>query len=305
MKTGNRKKYIRLAVYTLFILIAGIGAYAFSVYYSLSSAVNDMHKPVDRKSEHRAQAISLADQEPFSVLLLGVDERENDSGRSDTMIVLSVNPSDQSIKMLSIPRDTRTDIIGHGTVEKINHAFAYGGAEMALDTVEHFLKVPIDYYVKINMEGFKGIIDAVGGVTVDNDMNLFHGSHTFQEGEITLSGDEALVFSRIRYEDPRGDFGRQLRQKLILEAIVEEGASISSLWNYDGIFKALGTAVETNLTFQEMVDIQSSYRNVRNIDQLQFQKGDGGYVGDLWYYFPDESELSGFTEEFRTHLELE
>lgn len=77
-------------------------------------------------------------KEPFSVLMLGVDERENDSGRSDTMIVITVNPEKQTMKMLSIPRDTRTEIIGHDSVDKINHAYAFGGVPMAMDTVENF-----------------------------------------------------------------------------------------------------------------------------------------------------------------------
>ncbi len=72
--------------------------------------------------------------------MLGVDERENDSGRSDTMIVITVNPEKQTMKMLSIPRDTRTEIIGHDSVDKINHAYAFGGVPMAMDTVENFFR---------------------------------------------------------------------------------------------------------------------------------------------------------------------
>ncbi|MFP3489657.1 LCP family protein, partial [Staphylococcus sp. SIMBA_130] len=90
----------------------------------------------------------------ISILLMGVDERENDQGRSDTMIMITVNPNDNSMMMFNIPRDTRTEIIGRGTVEKMNHAYAYGGVEMAMDTVENFLDVPIDYYFKVNMEAF-------------------------------------------------------------------------------------------------------------------------------------------------------
>lgn len=161
-------------------------------------------------------------KEPFSVLMLGVDERKDDSGRSDTMIVITVNPEKQTMKMLSIPRDTRTEIIGHDTVDKINHAYAFGGVPMAVDTVENFLNIPIDYYVFINMEGFLQIIDTLGGVTINNDMDLTFDEYHFPEGEITLDGNEALIFSRIRYEDPRGDFGRQIRQRQIIEAVMKK-----------------------------------------------------------------------------------
>ena len=124
-----------------------------------------MHQPVDI-SDRREEVISIKNQDPFSVLVLGVDEQKDDIGRSDSMIIITVNPNVESIKMLSIPRDTRTEIVGNGTEEKINHAYARGGVEMAIATVENFLDLPIDYYVKVNMDGFKEIIDALDGVTV-------------------------------------------------------------------------------------------------------------------------------------------
>ncbi|UZM97995.1 LCP family protein [Lysinibacillus sp. MHQ-1] len=126
--------------------------------------------------------------------MLGVDERKDDSGRSDTMIVITVNPEKQTMKMLSIPRDTRTEIVGHDTVDKINHAYAFGGVPMAVDTVENFLNIPIDYYVFINMEGFLQIIDTLGGVTINNDMDLTYDEYHYPKGEITLDGNEALIF---------------------------------------------------------------------------------------------------------------
>ena len=97
-----------------FILLIGGGVYASTVYHSLKNAVHQM-QGTEHKSEKRIENITFQNQDPFSVLLLGVDERENDIGRSDTMIVMTVNPTKQSINMLSLPRDTRTEIVGHGT----------------------------------------------------------------------------------------------------------------------------------------------------------------------------------------------
>ena len=230
-------------VLTLVVLLMAIGGgvYAYSVYNSLTTAVDTMHQPIQRvKSEKRIDEIVLEQQDPFSVLLLGVDERADDKGRSDTIIVLGVNPNTNSIKMVSIPRDTRTELIGRGKEDKINHAYAFGGVEMSINTVENFLDIPIDYFVQINMEGFEDIVDSVGGVTVTNDLKFSVDEHHFPIGEITLNGTEALAFSRMRYEDPRGDFGRQLRQRMIIEGIIKKGASLSSLTNYKQIFTALG-----------------------------------------------------------------
>src|SRR4051812_26344789 len=223
LKKRKRKlrKWVKVTGTILLLLLIGGGIYGSTVYKSFKNAVAAMHQPMEReKSEKRAEPVSLKEKDPFSVLMLGVDEREGDSGRSDTMIVLTVNPTNNSVKMLSIPRDTRTEIIGKGNDDKINHAYAFGGVPMAVDTVENFLDIPIDYYMQINMEGFKEIVDAVGGVTVQNDLNFSVENYKYPIGEIKLTGDEALNYARMRYEDPRGDFGRQMRQRQIIQAVI-------------------------------------------------------------------------------------
>ena len=249
----------------------------------------------EHKSEKRVADITFQNQDPFSILLLGVDERKNDIGRSDTMIVMTVNPNKQSINMLSLPRDTRTDIVGHGTVDKMNHAYAYGGIPMSINTIEGFLDIPIDYYVKMNMEGFQEIVDAVGGVTVENDMDLSYKGFNYPKGTLTLQGKEALIYTRIRKEDPRGDFGRQMRQRQVIQAILNKGASLSSLTNYQSIFEALGKNVETNLTFDEMMSIQSHYRSALNsINQMSIE-GKNETINGVWYFIvPDEGAHQRF-----------
>src|SRR5699024_2076973 len=109
---------------------------------------------------------------PYTTLfrsLFGVDSDESRDGlgeRSDSIMILSVNPNNDKTVMISIPRDTRTEIVGNDSVEKINHAYAYGGPQMAKDSIENLMNVPIDHYVSINMDGLKDLIDIVGGVTV-------------------------------------------------------------------------------------------------------------------------------------------
>ncbi|MGD7024721.1 LytR family transcriptional regulator [Rossellomorea vietnamensis] len=303
-KKKSRKGLKIFGIIALLLVIAG-GAYAYSLYDSINDTASDMHEKIDReKSDKREKKISVEHKEPFSVLLLGVDERAGDRGRSDTMIVLSVNPNENSTKMVSIPRDTRVDIIGRGTVDKINHAYAFGGVEMAMDTVENFLDIPIDYYAKINMDGFKDIVDAVGGVTVNNDLDFNYEGHHFTKGELTLNGEEALKYSRMRYEDPRGDFGRQDRQRQIIQAVIKEGASISSLWNYGDIFDAIGKNVKTNLTFNEMVDIQKNYKNATgDIEQSQIA-GSGTTIDGIYYFMVPQEEQTAVQQTLKDHLEI-
>ncbi|MCE4049444.1 MULTISPECIES: LytR family transcriptional regulator [Bacillaceae] len=300
----KKRKWLRITGIILLILLIGIGAYVYTVYNSLSNAVNSMHEPVDRETTKRTETLSLEQQEPFSVLMLGVDERDGDSGRSDTMIVMTVNPEKKSVKMLSIPRDTRTEIVGHGTTDKINHAYAFGGVAMSMDTVENFLDIPIDYYMQINMEGFKDIVDSVGGVTVNNDLDFTYEGVHFPEGQVTLDGEKALKFSRMRYEDPRGDFGRQLRQRMIIQAVLKEGASLNSLTNFDDIFAALSKNIKTNLTFDEMVDIQKNYKQAAgNIEQLTIN-GTGQTIDGVWYLIVDDAEKTNIQTELKDHLKV-
>ncbi|MGB6779086.1 MAG: LytR family transcriptional regulator [Planococcus citreus] len=294
-------KYVLIAL--LLAVIAG-GIYAYSVYSNFTTTLDTMHEPVEREqpSVERTEIVEFDQQDPFSVLLLGVDEREDDRGRSDTMVVMTVNPETQSTKMVSIPRDTYTEIIGRGTTDKINHAYAFGGIEMSMNTTENLLDIPIDYVVQVNMEGFEDIVDAVDGVTVNNSLAF----DNFPEGEIQLNGEQALDYVQMRKQDPRGDFGRQDRQKQVIQGIMRKGASINSLWNYQDIFEALGQNVRTNMTFDEMVDVQRNYQDaVTNVDQLIVEDGYGETINGIWYYMMDDAELAEIQSTLKEHLELE
>jgi polyisoprenyl-teichoic acid--peptidoglycan teichoic acid transferase len=299
----NKRKWVRALLLIFFIMFLGVGVYAYTVYNSLSNAVDTMHQPLEReKSEKRSNEVSLKKAEPFSVLLLGVDEREGDKGRSDSIIVLTVNPEQNSVKMLSIPRDTRTEIIGKGNQDKINHAYAFGGVDMSIKTVENFLDIPLDYFVQINMEGFKDIVDSVGGVKVQNEFAFNQEGSHFPKGEIKLSGEEALNYSRMRHEDPQGDYGRQLRQRQIIQGVIREGASLSSLANFSDIFQALGNNVKTDLTFDEMVTIQSNYKNAsKDIEQIQMA-GQGTKINEIYYIEIPQDEKIKVQDVLKKHL---
>lgn len=301
----RRKKWLKIIGIIFLLLIIALGAYAYSIYKSLTDAVDSMHQPLDReRSEKRSDDINFGKRDPFSVLLLGVDERQGDKGRSDTMIVLTVNPKKESIKMLSIPRDTRTEIVGRGTVDKINHAYAFGGEKMAIDSVENFLDIPIDHYGRINMEGFKDLVDAVGGITVHNDFEFKQDGYTFQKGLIYLDGDKALSYVRMRKADPRGDFGRQERQRKVIQGVINKGLSISSITRFDNILDALGSNVRTDLTFSEMMDIQKNYRAAtRNIEQMEIS-GKGQMINGIYYYIVSDAEKQRIQNELKEHLEI-
>ncbi|CAN7196481.1 LytR family transcriptional regulator [Peribacillus frigoritolerans] len=303
-KKKKKRTWLKVVGIIVLLFILAGGAFAYSVWNSLTKTVDTMHTPIDRTTDKRTKDLALSDQEPFSMLMLGVDERDGDKGRSDTMIVLTVNPQKKSVKMLSIPRDTRTEIVGHGTQDKINHAFAFGGAKMSMDTVEKFLDIPIDYYMKINMEGFKDIVDAVGGVTVQNGLDFTSDGIHFAKGTHTLNGIEALAYSRMRHDDPSGDFGRQSRQRAIIEAVIKEGASLSSLTKYDEVFDALGNNIQTNLTFDDMMDIQKNYRDASKSITQSSINGNGTKIDGIYYYIVSDEEKEKVQAELKEQLSI-
>ncbi len=288
----------------MFLSVVGYGIY---LYKSVTDLATDIHEPWERPtSDKREVAVNLEDKEPLSFLITGVDSRgDNHSGRSDTLIIMTVNPEEQSVKMLSLPRDTRAEIVGRGTIEKINHAYAYGGVDMAVASVENFLNIPIDHYVSINMEGFQSLVDAVGGVSVHNDFAFSQSGFNFEEGELFLNGDEALAYSRMRYEDPRGDFGRNDRQRQIVDAMIQEGAQLSSITKVGSIFDAVGESVRTDMDLNTMWTIQSNYREARHsIEQMEIA-GSGERIDGLWYLIVPDEEVARVSSELRTHLGLD
>jgi LCP family protein required for cell wall assembly len=304
-RKSKKKKGFKIALAIILLLILGVGIYGYSVYSSVANTLNRTHDPLSReKSEKRSEKVSLAKHDPISILLLGVDQRGADRGRSDSLMLLTVNPDKQSVKMVSIPRDTRTEIVGKGKQDKINHAYAYGGVDMSINTVENFLDVPIDYYVQVNMESFKDIVDAVGGVTVNNTLDFTYEGHHFEKGTLELNGENALKYSRMRYDDPRGDFGRQSRQQQIIQAVIDEGASIKSLTNYGTILDAIGDNVKTNLTFNDMKEIQSNYKEARNnVEHIQIN-GTGKKINGIYYYEVPDAERTKISQTLKKNLNL-
>lgn len=278
-----------------------------NVYGEIKSTAKEMYSPIKAEtSPIRQQPVNVATKkEPFSALILGVDEREGDVGRSDTMIVLTVNPTLQTTQMLSIPRDTYTEIIGKGFKDKINHAHAFGGTEMSIQTVENLLTIPIDYVAKINMESFIDIIEIVGGITVDNTLDFHYEGEHFPIGELTLDGENALKYVRMRYDDPTGDFGRQGRQKQVIQGVIKESMSLNTLWNYKSIFKTLEENVEISVVFDELLQIRKNYADsFKSIEQLYMNNGTSMIKNGIYYYIPNEGELLDIQKKLKEHMEM-
>ena len=287
-----------LGALILLLVLAG-GGYAYYLYHSAEKTVSNIYEPAKATSGGNisSEPLDQGKKKPISILLMGVDERQGDRGRSDTLIDMTLNPETNTMQMVSIPRDIRTEIVGHGSVDKINSAYAYGGTNMAVKTVEAFTDTPIDYYVRINMEGLSDLVDAVGGITFNNDyIGFTYGGYTFNKGQIHLNGKQALAYVRMRHNDKNGDFGRNIRQRQVITAVINKAASFHSLSHYQDILNAIQNNVKTNLTFDDMKYIASNYRDARKNVISYEVKGQGkmiysdAYGKDIYYLIVGEAE---------------
>lgn len=245
----------------------------------------------------------------ISILLLGIDTGDlgrTEQGRSDSMIVATINPNTEKTTLLSIPRDTYAEIVGYGTWDKINHAYAFGGTAMSINSVQNLLNIPIDFYVAVNMEGIKEVVDAVGGVDVNSPIAFNQNGYDFAIGRNHLDGEAALAFSRMRYEDPAGDTGRQGRQRLVIEAVLRKLATPETLMNYQAILDSLSANVQTNFQMSDYLSLRSNdYLEAANNIQQQQLGGAGGMMDGIYYNFVDDAELARVQSLMQGELELD
>ncbi|RRK11869.1 LytR family transcriptional regulator [Lactiplantibacillus garii] len=245
---------------------------------------------------------------PFSILLLGTDtgalgRGKNFSARTDTMIIATINPKKESMTLTSIPRDTQVMI--NGQSQKINAAYTIGGASGAVKSVEKLLDVPIDFYVLINMGGLKQIINAMGGVTITPKMTFKYGHANVKKGvKIKLNGAAALDYSRMRYYDPLGDYGRQKRQRQIIMAMVSQSNSLGSIANIEKITKQLSNNMRTDLTWNDMVALDTKYKNASHHAKTYTLQGTDATIDGLSYQVASASERYKISKKLRTQLQL-
>ncbi|SEP80470.1 transcriptional attenuator, LytR family [Virgibacillus subterraneus] len=296
-KYKRKRPWIKYSLVLILILAIGVGAYALLLYNDAKDTVNEkIHQKVP-SIDHELGKKKIKGEEPLNILLLGVDKRAGDSGRSDALMVLSLDPKNNKMKLISIPRDTRTTIVGKGLEDKINHAYAFGGTDMSIATVESLLNINLDYYVQMNMEGLTEMVDAVGGITVDNqlewyDTGYYEKGYHYAKGEISLDGPEAMGYVRMRYKDPNGDFGRTKRQRQVIEAIIDKGSSIASVNKIDNMIDVLGKNMATNMDFADMKDLLFNYKNVRKNTVSYMMKGSGTEIDGVYYYLIPDEEIA-------------
>ena len=227
-----------------------------------------------------------------NIVVMGCDIRKDDVGRSDTLFVVMLDKSKKNAALLSVPRDTRVKIKGHGW-DKINAAFAYGGQKLTRETVQDFLGIKLDNYVLVDFRGFKGLVDAVGGVDINVEKRMYYYDPydgfeiDLRPGMQHMDGKTAMQY--VRYRDEEGDIGRIRRQQKFLMALYKHIASKNIIAKIPGISKQIMSMVKTDLSLKEMVELGNVMRDMVEKDGLKMSMvpGEPEYIDGISYWIPD------------------
>jgi LCP family protein required for cell wall assembly len=241
------------------------------------------------------------------ILVLGVDKHPDNAGeesRSDTMILVHVDPDEDYLSILSLPRDLRVEVPGNGT-QKLNWAYAHGGAELAIETVKAVTKVDVTEYVEIDFQAFRDLTDQLGGVYVDVDRRYYNDNPEFEliklaPGYQRLNGADALDYVRFRH-DLNYDFGRMTRQQRFLNALREQAMGWNLILDLPGVIDALFDNLRTTLGTTDILKL--AYWGVKlegsRIRQVSLI-GDIKTVDGVSYVIPAEGALEEAVKKLMT-----
>ena len=308
-------KYFMMLLTLVLIVVPVI--FIIHLYHSSEDAMKDSYSKDDAKRQSNIRKGKVdPSKDAVSILFLGIDDsssrRENgqstEHSRTDAMILSTLNPDKHQIRLLSIPRDTLSYIPKVGYFDKITHAHAYGGPESSMDTVETELNVPVDYYVRINMDAFADTVDELGGIeyNVPYDLNEPNtkdkGRIKLKKGKQKLNGDEALAITRTRKQD--SDLKRGERQMEVLKILFRKAQETNSLHKLDDIIEIVGKNSKHNLNYSEIRALATNYLANDVTIKSQQLKGENELLNGIYYINPDVDDLIKTSNLLREDLEL-
>ena len=284
----NKSSYVKyiLILVVVFILSGMVGAF-------FANALVD-NKPNYNEDDKKGMLVA---NDKATVMIMGVDERADDVGRSDTLMIATLDPDKNQAALLSVPRDTRVKIKGHG-FDKINAAYAYGGRKLTQETIESLLNTHIDHYIKINVHGFTKIIDALGGIDIDVEKRMYYEDPwdddgglyiDLQPGMQHMDGKTAITY--VRYRDEEGDIGRIKRQQNFMKAVMDKLVSPTIIPKLPAIVSAVSDSVETDMSVSEILSFLGTLQDAKdNGLKSEMLPGKPVYIEGISYWVPDISK---------------
>lgn len=286
----RRKKKTNWLPYILLLIAFVVAAIAGALFASSSL--------FDKPAKNQTKENLMVAKDKTIIMLMGVDQRDDDVGRSDTLMITTLDPKKKKAAILSIPRDTRVKIKGHG-FDKINAAYAYGGHNLTKSTVENLLGVEMEHYVLINVKAFQKIIDAIGGIDINVEKRMYYEDPWDDDGGLLIDlrpgpqhmdGKTAITY--VRYRDEEGDIGRIGRQQKFMQAVMDKLTSPSIIPNIPSIIKEVVSCIETDLSLKQMIELATALKEAQvNGLQTEMLPGKPMYIGGISYWLPDLSKL--------------
>jgi LCP family protein required for cell wall assembly len=299
-KRTRRRRIISIVLAVVLLLLAG-GAVA---AYALIRTANDTIHPAQAQIDQIKAALATpkAPGQPFYMVIMGEDTRPNEKSmaRSDTLMVVHVDPANKKVAIMSIPRDSRVAIPGHGT-DKINAAAQIGGPALTIKTVTQFTGLPIAHYVVLDFNGFKSIVDAMGGVVLDvpvriNDLqaaNHIPQAAVIEKGVQRLDGAHALTFVRARHQFPSQDIQRMADQQYFMKELVKQAkVQAANPLKTFAIVSAVARAVKTDMSVQDLAGLAVDFKGMADSDmQTVTMPGGDQTINGISYIIPNISGM--------------
>ncbi len=232
----------------------------------------------------------------LNVLVLGIDQVEA-VNRSDTIILARIDIDRKTASVMSIPRDTRVSIKGHGQ-QKVNHAYAYGGIDLLKDTVVNLTGVPVNYYLILNYSTFPKVVDAVGGIDIDVEKSMRYTDNAqnlhinFSPGRHHMNGEEALNYVRYRM-DAMGDIGRMKRQQGFAKAFLEKIFSPAILPRIPELIELVLSEIRTDIHVKTAIQLAGQLKDM-SLSNVRFftMPGQPANIEGISYFVPDLQKAS-------------
>lgn len=276
-----QKRLVVIVVIVIALVAACAGA-----ALALWQNTNDQVQIQDEELQESLTSVEDETIDPYWTLILGSDSRDEskDRARSDVIILARIDPNTPRVTLVSIPRDTKVTIEGYGT-QKINAAYALGGAKLAISTIEDYSGVKISHYVEIYFSGLEDLVDQLGGVTVDVPEYCKYSDVELKPGEQTLTGHEALIFARCRKTYSQGDFTRTKCQRILVTALAKKVLDQDAT-KLASVVSSVAKCFKTDMSLQDLISLA---QRMQGMDSSNFYSGmapsDTGMVDGVSYTF--------------------